>query len=58
MTTGDAVVLSGVSQTFRTADGVVTAVDDVSLRVGHGEIVAFLGPNGAGRRPLLTWCWG
>jgi len=39
--------------------GAVRAVDDVSCRLGAGEIVGFLGPNGAGKSTLLkmmcTW---
>ena len=27
---------------------IIRAVDDISLSVGQGEIVGFLGPNGAG----------
>ena len=35
----------GICKTYKTR----TVVDQVSLKVGHGEIVGLLGPNGAGK---------
>lgn len=38
--------------------GAVTAVDDVTVSVGQGEIFALLGPNGAGKTTLIRMIVG
>lgn len=38
--------------------GAIRAVDNVSLRVGHGEIYAFLGLNGAGKTTTIRMLLG
>lgn len=49
MSSTDAIVTRGLTKTFRT----VRAVDDVDLRVRPGEVVGFIGPDGAGKTTVL-----
>lgn len=49
-----ALSLSGVTKRY----GANTSVDDVSLEVPNGTIIALLGPNGAGKSTTMNMCAG
>lgn len=53
-----AVDLDSVTKTFRGSSGPMTAVDDVSMRIERGSVVALLGPNGAGKTTTLDMLLG
>ncbi|WP_116244741.1 ABC transporter ATP-binding protein [Nocardiopsis sp. FIRDI 009] len=46
--------LHDVTLTFPDGDGVVTALDRVSVRVSPGELAAVVGPSGSGKSSLLA----
>ncbi|KFD42758.1 ABC transporter ATP-binding protein, partial [Cellulosimicrobium sp. MM] len=47
-------VLDRVRLTYPDGDGVLVAVDDVSLTMPSGTTTALLGPSGAGKSSLLA----
>jgi ABC-type multidrug transport system ATPase subunit len=49
-----AIEINGLTKKF----GEVTAVDNLSLSVGSGEIFGFLGPNGSGKSTLIRMLCG
>ncbi|MFK7920207.1 MAG: ABC transporter ATP-binding protein [Ilumatobacter sp.] len=46
--------LDGVTKRFRRGSETVTAVDDVTLRLSAGEVVALIGPSGSGKTTLIN----
>ncbi len=46
--------IDNVSKSFRTANGLVLALDRVSLSVNEGEFVCLVGPSGCGKTTLLN----
>ncbi|HEX7950208.1 MAG TPA: ABC transporter ATP-binding protein [Candidatus Limnocylindrales bacterium] len=49
-----AIEFEGITKTY----GRTTALDDLSLRVGRGELVGLLGPNGAGKTTAIKLVLG
>ena len=62
-TTTPAVQVEGLTRRFRVRSGVlgrreVTAVDDLTLTIGAGESVGYIGANGAGKSTFLKLVFG
>ncbi|GAA1302874.1 ABC transporter ATP-binding protein [Brachybacterium tyrofermentans] len=51
--TAPAIVARGVTRTYGTGAGVVTALDAVDLDVARGAFTAIMGPSGSGKSTLL-----
>ena len=44
--------IKNLSVTYKTEDGIVYAVNDLNMEIGHKETLGFVGETGAGRRQL------
>lgn len=55
---GAAVIVEEVTKTYRTRDGVVEAVQDVSFTVPTGHVVSLVGPSGCGKSTVLKMIAG
>jgi len=53
-----AIELRNVGKRYRGPDGVVVALDDVSLTVSAGQLLAVKGPSGCGKTTLLLTAGG
>jgi oligopeptide/dipeptide ABC transporter ATP-binding protein len=53
MTEEAALDVRGLSTTFRTDHGPLVAVDNVSIRLGHGRVLAVIGESGSGKSAML-----
>jgi len=49
----DVLEVKGLSKTFKSKAGDVTAVDDVSFEARKGEVTVIVGPSGSGKTTLL-----
>jgi NitT/TauT family transport system ATP-binding protein len=47
-------VVDGITKRFTTPDGVLTAVDNLSLTVAPGEFLGVIGPSGCGKSTLFN----
>ena len=51
---GASISVNGVWKSFRTGDGEVSALEDMSFTVNDGEFVSIVGPSGCGKSTLLN----
>lgn len=56
----ESIILSAdkLTKTYKSGNGTVMALNDVSFAIGKGTVCAILGPSGSGKTTLLALCAG
>jgi len=50
--------VQGLTKTYRSANGALTVIRDISFSLAQGATCAILGPSGSGKTTLLSLCAG
>ena len=52
------ITITNLGKTYKGKSNIVTAIENISLKIENGEFISFVGPSGCGKSTLLKVCAG